>query len=327
MRFSIIVPVYNVEKYLHRCVDSLIKQTYKNIEIILVNDGSTDSSGSICDDFKSKDSRINVIHQKNQGVAETRNSGLKIAQGEYIVFVDSDDTIELNSCEVFNDFIEVNENLDILCGGANILEKNRIYNYKFINNEKENIMSGLEFLKLQLENKNKVYHSSWIIVFRRMLLTDNELSFNKEYLVGEDEPFNTKALFYAKRVIITGFTHYNYYRRLSSLANTNSLKKINSMILMCQEFEEEINKLDDTRLKKLLYNEFLTRYIKLFAAIDRFNPNDKQIFKKVITLKHALTLFNKIKVIFFRTCPVIYKLVYKIHIKIRYIKNKNNLFE
>ena len=90
---SIIVPVYNVEKYLSQCIESIINQNYKNIEIILVNDGSTDKSGDICDSYSLKDNRIKVIHKKNEGVSIARNTGLKVATGEYIAFVDGDDFV------------------------------------------------------------------------------------------------------------------------------------------------------------------------------------------------------------------------------------------
>ena len=95
---SVIVPVYNAERFLKKCVESLLNQTYRNIEIILVNDGSTDSSGLICDELCKRDCRINVIHQKNLGVSATRNNGIRCAKGTYIGFVDSDDYIENMLC-------------------------------------------------------------------------------------------------------------------------------------------------------------------------------------------------------------------------------------
>ena len=104
---SVIVPVYNVEDYLDRCINSIINQTYKNLEIILVDDGSTDSSGRKCDDFALKDDRIKVLHKENGGVSSARNAGLDVATGDYIGFVDSDDTIESNMYELlFNNAIE-----------------------------------------------------------------------------------------------------------------------------------------------------------------------------------------------------------------------------
>ena len=96
---SVIIPVYKVEKYLKRCIDSVINQTYKNLEIILVDDGSPDNCPKICDDYSKKDKRIKVIHKKNGGVSAARNKGLKLSNGDYIVFVDSDDWLEYNFVE------------------------------------------------------------------------------------------------------------------------------------------------------------------------------------------------------------------------------------
>ena len=93
-KISIIVPIYNVEKYLPGCIDSILKQTYENMEIILVDDGSPDNCPAICDEYEKKDTRIRVIHQKNSGLSGARNTGIDNAQGEYLIFVDSDDTVE-----------------------------------------------------------------------------------------------------------------------------------------------------------------------------------------------------------------------------------------
>ena len=93
---SIIVPVYNVDKYLERCVNSIIQQSYRNLEIILVDDGSTDNSGTICDTYKEKDDRIIVIHKENGGLSDARNAGIKIFTGEYVTFIDSDDYVSLD---------------------------------------------------------------------------------------------------------------------------------------------------------------------------------------------------------------------------------------
>ena len=96
---SVIVPVFNVETYVSRCISSILNQTYKNLEILLIDDGSTDSSGKICDSFAEKDTRLNVIHCKNHGVAAARNRGIEISKGTYISFIDSDDFIELDFYE------------------------------------------------------------------------------------------------------------------------------------------------------------------------------------------------------------------------------------
>jgi glycosyltransferase involved in cell wall biosynthesis len=120
MLVSVIVPVYNVEKYLCKCLDSIIQQTYKDLEIILVDDGSTDSSGLICDDYAAHDNRVHVIHKKNEGLSEARNSGLEICSGDYIGFVDSDDWIATDMFEKLVKFVKC-ENLDVaMCGVADV---------------------------------------------------------------------------------------------------------------------------------------------------------------------------------------------------------------
>lgn len=113
---TIIVPVYKVEKYLRRCLDSLVNQTYKNLEIILVDDGSPDNSGAICDEYVQKDSRISVIHKENGGLSSARNAGLEICNGVYVLFVDSDDWVENNYVEAMLEYKTEN---NVVCCGYN----------------------------------------------------------------------------------------------------------------------------------------------------------------------------------------------------------------
>lgn len=117
---SVVVPVYNVEKYLDRCVESIVKQTYENLEIILVDDGSLDQSGAMCDEWAQKDARIKVVHKKNGGLSDARNKGVEVATGDYIGFVDSDDYIALDTYEVLVKLIQEND-VDIsMCGVADV---------------------------------------------------------------------------------------------------------------------------------------------------------------------------------------------------------------
>lgn len=109
MKISVIVPIYNVEKYIEKCINSIINQTYKDLEIILVDDGSTDSSGKICDEYAKKDKRIKVIHKKNGGVSSSRNIALTIANGDYITWIDSDDWIEKDTYSKLADIILKNK--------------------------------------------------------------------------------------------------------------------------------------------------------------------------------------------------------------------------
>lgn len=120
---SVIVPIYNVEKYLARCVDSIVNQTYKNLEIILVDDGSPDRCPQVCDDYAEKDSRIKVVHKKNGGLSDARNAGMAVATGEYISFIDSDDWIETSMFELLlNNIFQYD--CEISCGGIMMVWEN-----------------------------------------------------------------------------------------------------------------------------------------------------------------------------------------------------------
>ena len=148
---SVIVPVYNVEKYLNKCVDSIINQTFKDIEIILVDDGSTDSSPKICDDYTKVDSRIKVVHQKNSGLSAARNTGIRQSSGKYLAFIDSDDYISKDFCEILYNSI-TREKADVSCIN---LETVREDGYVIVTtNDKD---------KLQSNYKKYVYNKKQIL--------------------------------------------------------------------------------------------------------------------------------------------------------------------
>ena len=164
---SVIVPVYNVEKYLDRCIDSIVNQTYRNLEIILVDDGSPDNCPKMCDDWAKKDGRIKVIHKENGGLSSARNAGLDICIGEYIHFVDSDDWLELSCIELLLDACVQNGALLSVCGRYIIVHEKRNIDKNFSENQ---IMSTSNFVSNMLVGKNcdsspcgKLYHKSlWV---------------------------------------------------------------------------------------------------------------------------------------------------------------------
>ena len=128
---SVIIPVYNVEQYLSKCLDSVVNQTYKNLEVILVDDGSTDNSGKICDEFALKDNRIIVIHKSNGGLSSARNEGLKFAKGQYVGFVDSDDYIEIGMYEKLLE-VSLKYGSDVVCSNYYRVTNNKIYYKKLL---------------------------------------------------------------------------------------------------------------------------------------------------------------------------------------------------
>ena len=213
---SVIVPVYNVENYLEKCLDSLLNQTLKNIEIICINDGSKDNSGDILKKYASIDNRIIVKTQENAGLSAARNAGLEIAQGEYIGFVDSDDWVDLDFYEkLYNTAKKHGANLAI----TSILKHkndNKRYNVVY---KKEIVADNLkDKLKLCEDNKHRIFYV-WNKIYKKELIKNNNLLFPNGR-VFEDVLFNTKSIFYTNKVVSVTDTKYHYIERCGSIINS-----------------------------------------------------------------------------------------------------------
>ncbi len=161
---SVIVPIYNVEKYIHNCIDSILNQTYSNLEIILVDDGSPDNCPQICDDYAVKDKRINIIHQKNSGLSVARNVALDMCTGEYIAFVDSDDWLEPQAYETSMNFM-LQSNLDIVFYTANIIENNIVTEVRFSFYKNKTVLPPKTLIQLTLEDE--IGGQSWLKLYHK----------------------------------------------------------------------------------------------------------------------------------------------------------------
>ena len=196
---SIIVPIYNAENYLKRCIDSLVNQTYKNIEVILINDGSTDNSEKIIKEYKDK--RIKYFKNKNQGIGKTRNFGIDKSTGEYIMFCDSDDYFEINACEELIKKAE-KEKLDLVICDY----------YRDIDDKKQEdriISFENTTLKKRPSLLNEVNLSPWNKIYSSKLIKDNKIKFNEE-LKYEDTPFVIESFDKAKKIGKVDKCLYNY---------------------------------------------------------------------------------------------------------------------
>ena len=228
---SVIVPIYNVEKYLSECIDTLIKQSFDNLEIILIDDGSTDNCPTICDEYQKKDKRIKVIHKKNGGLSDARNSGLKIAKGEYIIFVDSDDFVNINFVEVLYNLCVQNNSEMAICKFARVQEITDV-DWEFLDNsyEKE-IMTGKEFTISVYEGKSEnLGFVAWNKIYKKELFEKNKIEYpvNRYY---EDTFTTFKLLYYSKKVVVTDVPLYYYRSREGSIITSNiTLKKLNDML-------------------------------------------------------------------------------------------------
>lgn len=227
---SIIVPIYNVENYLCKCVDSLINQSYKNLEIILVDDESPDNCGQICDDYKIKDDRIVVIHQKNKGVSGARNAGLEVATGNYIGFVDSDDWIGKEMYEVMLNLL-LNYDLDIVECGINETGFETEYNNPELNIVFENPIEALQRI---IKNSN---FSVWRRLYKKDIIKDARFLLNQNS--AEDLYFVVENIPKIKKMGYFGFPFYNYRPNPTSITkspyNFKRFDDIMSAILYLQK--------------------------------------------------------------------------------------------
>jgi glycosyltransferase involved in cell wall biosynthesis len=222
---SIVVPVYNSEAFLKECIDSLINQTYNNIEIILVDDGSPDNSGLICDQYAANDSRIKVIHKNNSGLVSARKDGLKLSTGEYVFYVDGDDWVEINLIEDYlKAALEHNADVVIAAHKESLVDRIEVYKNKIPSGcyNKEELISTV-YPKMMYNGKFSqfgIFSYSWGKLYRRDLLLNNQLKVRDGVTIGEDALCLYPTLLDANIVVILE-QPYHYYRQ-----RTDSLTKV-----------------------------------------------------------------------------------------------------
>jgi len=209
---TVILPIYNVEAYLVKSVNSIINQTYSNLEIILVNDGSLDNCPKICDDFAKKDPRIKVIHKKNGGLSDARNVGIESAKGKYITFLDSDDYVELNLIEIAITSAELTKS-DIITWGyyVDFMSQDENLNNTIIHKYAPGIYTKKEFKKIPIDTSfiaNIGY--AWNKMYRQEFIMENNLRFEKGLSLVEDIVFNSTAFSLSEKIVCLEdiLTHY-----------------------------------------------------------------------------------------------------------------------
>lgn len=242
-KVSIIVPVYNAEKYLDDCLKSIITQTYKNLEIILINDGSTDNSLKVCYKYKEIDERIVVVNNKNHGVSYSRNCGIKIATGNYIVFIDSDDIIDIRYIEKLIEPTKKEDYDLIICGLTHKFREKE----KWIS--KKEIIPNLDKLtgNIKLDYRFLVHYYlevPFVKLFKKSIIDKNNITFPENLLISEDQVFNREYIKHVKKYTYIDEYLYMYYHRNN---NSLSMRKENiywesdleNVLLMKKFFSEE----------------------------------------------------------------------------------------
>lgn len=262
---SVIIPVYNVEKYLKNCLDSVIKQTYNNIEIILVDDGSPDNCPDICDEYASKDTRINVIHKQNGGLSDARNVGIEQARGKYITFIDSDDDVEEKYVEyLYNLLIKNNTKMSIAAHTV-VSEKNKI---NFGSGYLDKVLSTEECLDRMLCEKGFSVSSCAKLYSKELF---GNVKFPKGKL-NEDNGTTYKLILQCDKIAYGNKCIYNYYKRENSIMTSKfNLKKLDLIELtdeMCDKIDKIYPKLKDATNKKRITSRFSILRQMLVGKLD-----------------------------------------------------------
>lgn len=275
-KISVIVPVYNVEQYLERCVDSIINQTYTNLEIILVNDGSTDNSGKLCDELAKKDERIRVIHKENGGLSDARNRGIDESESDLVGFIDSDDYIDSDMYEVLL------KNLNDTDADLSMCALYDVYN-----NTPEAQVTNKETWKLSSEQAIKMVMEAKILsvtavnkLYRKSLFTDLKFEVGK---IAEDAFIMIKLLDKCEKIVATNEKKYYYVHRENSITTQKFSTKFLNVI---EAYEQNSNIISEKypKLKDVAQTRMNWAY---FYVLDRLllddNYNDKELENKLIS--------------------------------------------
>ena len=302
-KFSIVVPINNCERYIKRCLDSIKMQTYTNIEVILIDDGSNDNSGKICDEYMKNDSRFIVHHQTNGGVSTARNKGIDFASGDYLMFVDSDDWISKETIELLNKKIEEN-NSDVLIFQRSSCKQE---NQKAVINDRKNISKKLK----QLIITEKI-NPPFCKLYRTDIIKGNNIRFKKDIPIAEDLLFNVTYFSKINSMEITDERYYFYNTdNQSSLSRRYNPQKYEQLMQIDDKLQEIIKSVGELKL----YN--VIKYIRIkniFSCIIDLNRDECTMTKneKKLFVKRAHKE-NKIGIIL--DCgvrPFVYSCVYNI---------------
>lgn len=317
---SVIVPIYKVEPYLRQCLDSIVSQTYTNLEIILVDDGSPDGCPAICDEYAAKDNRIVVIHKENGGLSDARNAGLEICKGEYISFVDSDDWVADNYIEIMLNAGN-KEEADIIVSKYIATTSDFSYKIRYIS-DKSQTLNSIEATKKLWSADETTFVTAWGKLYKTVLW--KSIRFPKGF-IHEDEYTTYKLLYSAKKTIFLDIPLYIYYQRCDSIMagiRPSSIRVLKARweryFYFKDRHEDELTKLCDIPLTWDLL--FAYSQAKIYHKQILGFANAKELLKRlqIVTnsisnkkrIPYSLKLFAKIPLLY-----IIYRKIFPTHIR------------
>lgn len=286
---SVIVPVYKAERYLHRCVDSILAQSYTDFELLLINDGSPDNCGAICDEYAQKDSRVRVFHKENGGVSSARNMGLENAKGEYVTFCDSDDYVGEDWLDSYREVMH--ENVDLAIQGYYIIDKDKTIKKKlsqsigYAVDEKRRLIATLM--------TQGVYGYLWVKLFCRKTIEDNHIRFDTNSTFREDEQFFSKYLEH-----VTSFRcidKENYYYVLPTAEKTYGGDACYSLFPIFQSLDIIFDRELPREICQIHYVNIKDAAAKYIAEGRRLTDYHIDLYRRMVsTLEYTRGIKNRI---------------------------------
>lgn len=307
-KVSIVIPIYNREKFLNKCINSVISQTYKNIELILVNDGSTDGSLNICKEYKKQDSRIIIIDSANGGVSAARNKGISVATGKYLMFVDSDDYIEMNMVDAMVKKQKETEAELVICDlyfeniNKYVSKKNKSY-------EEDMIGRDIAMISI-LSIKKNFYGFLWNKLFLTNLVKENNLKLENKIHFREDLLFCTSYVLYINSVAYIKEKYYHYVIHENAATTNlnedekNKLKNKLNSVEANYKIYLETQKYENIRLSKLARNLFYVNFGELLS-MNNINSELIESLKK----EYNFDYLNFLRIIFEKEIPLYLKFI------------------
>lgn len=291
------MPVYNVESYLEGCVESLVNQEKMKdqLEILLIDDGSVDNSGKLCDKMKEQFSQIRVFHKQNGGLSSARNRGIENAQGEYILFVDSDDYIEEDACFRISEALKANGNADAVFFGGIQVEGEEQTSLKRISTEHIQCFDDGKAYLLEHYQQRNLNVEAWLYAYRRDFLAANHLRF-KEGILHEDVEFTPRAMLLCGKIIeLPDFLYHYMVRENSICTQKNREKNIKDLFATLQE-QTKLAEQQEPELRKWMKNAILNSYLNMIQDARMYQKQYRGLLDKRFLLGKAATSWNRMRV-------------------------------
>lgn len=279
MKFSVIIPIYNVEKYLDECVQSVLAQTYDDFEVILVDDGSPDNCPEMCDNYADKDKRVTVIHKQNGGLSDARNAGLALATGEYVIFIDSDDWWDdRNALQLLANQLRAAPDADIIFFRRKIHIGDRCFCQSDIDTSSINGKTKRNVLTYFISQGDFII-SVCTKLIRRKLITEHNMRFEKG-LLSEDLNFSLELYIHAQNLYAINAPFYIYRRRTGSITTSIKRKNITDLLYIINKWRVIIPELDILDEEKNIYMEYLCyNYAIVLGLLSRVDRTTRKEFK------------------------------------------------